>query len=366
MADVNVTGLSDSELRKSLKDLGQNVGPITKSTRNLWEKKLIKLLESSNENEEKKEKKTRRKSGRVTTAASNTTTSTRASTRTKTPSRSRNKKLAVFSSDDDEEDNSVDQLPTKSAQTSPIGFPSPEVSVLKDISPAAAKILKPVSVVSRKINISNDNQINGVSSMKGEGLTPRRKVLTNNNKSSDFSPRVQHPQRISEFSDDDFTELKSKRTNYSLLNGKGVSSRAANITLPKKTLSSTPTHILNRGSPSVTLEKSSINHDIRDEIDASLSQLRKSYTSKKPSPVFGKKKSFTNQQNESEEEDQEFEDEELDAEFASSFASFHAILKNKKILLYIFSAVVIALLAIGFYFYTEEKEGLLRITESNG
>jgi len=42
MANVNV--LSDADLRKKLKDLGVSAGPITKTTRSSWVKKLTKLL----------------------------------------------------------------------------------------------------------------------------------------------------------------------------------------------------------------------------------------------------------------------------------------------------------------------------------
>ena len=122
MATIDVHELTDSELRKKIKELGKDVGPITKTTRPIWEKRLIKLLAENNGTEVSEPKKERRKSaGRSTTV-----TASRSSSRSKTPPRTSNrgKKLAMFSSDEELEEASV-----RSVQTSPVGFPSPTVSL---------------------------------------------------------------------------------------------------------------------------------------------------------------------------------------------------------------------------------------------
>ncbi|XP_066919549.1 LEM protein 2-like [Clytia hemisphaerica] len=387
MATVNVAELSDSELRKKIKELGKEAGPITKTTRHIWEKRLLKYLAENDEVDAPVvAKKERRKSGGRAAAVSSltsTTSSSRSSSRTKTPTRN-SKKLAMFSSDEEPEEASL-----RSVQTSPIGFPSPNVVVAdKKLSEdlTSIKTVSPKKVNESNINVKRRASSRVVLDSKKSTSTAR---ATSSVAADDLIYQVPKPPKLSEFSDDDFTDLVSKRrskasshvviNSHTSTNGlhnddidfkqrENVLMKRTSVTVPS---SSTPSasplnsttrisNITRRNTPDRNKDTSSIDK----EIEATLSQVRKSFVSKKPSPLGTARIISNTKKVEPEEEEEETEDEEeLEVQFASTFLTFQNILKNKKTLISIISLIIL-IFAFGIYFYTAgDREMKLGITQ---
>ena len=402
-SSINVTELSDSELRKKIKELGKDAGPITKTTRPIWEKRLVKLLAEKDGVVQEEPKKDRRKSkSRATAAAAPVVpapkkTPTRATAKTKT--------LAMFSSDEEPE-----EAVLKSIQTSPIGFPSPTVLAEKVVVKKTAS--SPIKNGGKSQIIPGSPSVNS-----------RRKTL-NTSEYSDIRNRTAAPssitsnnidqklvssrtsKRISEFSDDDFSDsgLKSKvYTSSNMLSSTRIGSDETDF---KKTqddlLFKRPTTIPPNLDPRSTLTRASeINRysrrnsspvdkallnppkdvskskreSIENEIKATLDEVRKSYKAKKPSPLARSSRTLLHSNNKDEpkhkdeetEEDEDDEehlddDEEIDVKFAPIFLSLRRFLTNKMLFL---SVIIVLLSAIfaGLYYFGDKAEAKLEVAD---
>lgn len=333
-------------------------------------------------------KKERRKSvGRPATRTTNGRSKT-------TPARSstKNKKLAVFSSD---EEVAEDEATVKSVNTSPIGFPSPEVSI-RDVSTF------PIDSTTKKYTAASSTRR---LSSKVDAISRKSTTTYKTKKAPDLMTQAYQPSRkVSEFSDDDLGEpYKSKYTSsytssayssgYSTSNGLHhrpvVQTRkdADDFIFKKPSAvpsSTTPTthHFSSSPSPSrilspavrknsPLLNKTPFDEEkIRSKVDEGLHQLRKSFSSKKPSPLTNTRTVSNTKYNDTEEEsetDEELEDEEIDVEYGSRGDLWQMFVKNKTKLFIFFFALLFATAAIWAFLYnSDEMDRHLGIGQSNG
>lgn len=331
-----VDQLTDSELRKQLKSYGQDVGPITKTTRRLWEKKLEKFQLSGPP--DKKEEELKGKTTRRRSSISRQSTATRAASPSRRKSTAKSKKLAPFSSDEDEP-----QVPLstsrRSIQTSPIGFPEKQESIPTNKTP--------LSVLAEKNSVTSRRK-----------SSQRTYTLTDSSSNS-----YQSTTRSSEFSDDDFPESKLKQSKRQSLPSNGgheslitsVSRRRNSVdrlSMPRKYVSES----------GATPTRNSLNESkIRDEIDASLLQIRNTFSAKKPSPPsYRAVRHTSNEVNYEDQEDEE--DEELDAEFVHE--NYERFFNTKTLVIFILGCLM-ALLMIGLYL-NDDQDSLPAITHVSG
>jgi len=326
-------------------------------------------------------KKERRKS---TGRAAPTRTSNARSKATPSRTSAKSKKLAMFSSD---EEATEDEVTVKSMQTSPIGFPSPEVS-LRDISavPTNSFTKKQTAASSPLTKRRLSSRVDAIS-RKPTGMTSNKPDL--------ITQAYQPSRKIYEFSDDDFDEShKSTYSSliYSTMNGLhhrpiDQSRKDADDLLFKKPTSvpssTTPTthHFSSSPSPSRILSplvrrnsplldnKISFKEDeLRSKIDDSLHQMRRSFSSKKPSPIKNTQTNLNTKHNNADKEESE-SDEELDADIAYSSRNdlWQIFVKNKNnLLILLFSLLFITAAIFTFLYNSDDTEGLLEGGQPNG
>ena len=386
MAGVNVGDLTDSELRKKFKSLGQEVGPITKSTRGILEKKLKKLLstDAPDASVEAKEKG-QRKSIATSRSRRSSSVGRRASSARKSVTTTR---FAPFSSDEDEPSSSIESN-KKSVQTSPIGFidVEPLAQSKKVVTTRArrktldsAQVAQPAiltNLTRQKVNINVAHAPEFIISNNRKSFPIHTSLNNSNNanaKNKTFKSNHQ-----SEFSDDDFpldTHYKYNDNKYfptaktpdnkkSVLSAANTQDSSRYVSGTFKPMSTTPNashqHNTNqvltdrKGSPSRFSGIDSPN--VREEIDFSLHQIRKSFSAKKPSPTkdfnqFEIKRSNDGKVGEDEEEE---EDEELDVEFAPQnyFGKFFG---NKYTFITIGLVLLFFIFLGGLYFYNKVED----------
>ena len=411
MASINVAELSDNELRKKIKELGKDAGPITKTTRPIWERKLTKLMAEQNGVAQEEPKKERRKSkGRPPAAAPPAP-----SAQKKTPSRTtaKGKKLAMFSSDEEPEEATL-----RSVQTSPIGFPSPtvvadkiEVKNKKTSSPIqnGKNLIAPSPASSIKITTrrktmnkieSNDSDTNTatIESSFKSNISSRSRRNDDNQVLSSRSSK-----KLSEYSDDDFTDSGFKPkvyTNSNVLSSNNrlktaepeILSHQDDLLFKKPTalpsssssvyrLSTLTKTDLNSSSTkrsSSPIDKALLNppknktESIASEIEATLDEIRKSYKAKKPSPLIESSRTVSHtskieknfekyEETEEKDEDGDMEDEEIDVKFAPTFGFM-----SKKVLFCSVFVVLLIALFLGLYDVGEKTDAKLGITQSLG
>ena len=409
MASVNVAELSDSELRKKIKELGKDAGPITKTTRPIWEKKLVKLLAEKDGVVQEEPKKERRKSkGRGAAAVSPAPK--------KTPSRStaKGKKLAMFSSDEEPE-----QAILKSVQTSPIGFPSPTVitqrlEIKKTSSPvqngknyiAPSTTSSLITTRRKSSNIFNSNENRKTATVKSD-VTSTMTSKNYGQQQQVSSLRSSKTKKLSEFSDDDFTDsgFKPKVYTYShVLSSNRVPSDETDFRKPQEDLlfkrpgalpsssinmrSSTKTELISSSKRSASpIDKALLNplkdkkELIESQIQATLEKVRKSFKAKKPSPLIAgnlRTVSHTNKNDqdyddgddndnndEETEEEGHMEDEEIDVKFSPNFLSLWRFMSNKMLLLSLLLVLLIAIF-LGLYYVGDKTDAKLGIAHSLG
>jgi len=372
MADIDVFELSDSQLRKHLQSYGENIGPITKTTRKTLEKKLQKLLSSGVkqtivQEQEQPKKKT------VTASPGRRRSTGRATRKSVEPVKNN---FAPFSSDED--------VSSKiSVQTSPIGFPENNTKAVlasRSVRSSRRKTMPPKLLVQK--NDETDTRFNPKNIIASTDDPTERSYTAINNKStlltkksSDYSTSHSihyHNNKTdynnkSEFSDEDFPPVNN-RSSYKppvVINSLSYNTQSKHISTP-------PRVGFHNSSNNITMRSKSKNLDdsnIRDEIDKSLSQIRKVYSIKKPSPITSHIKQqrapLVPKQIESDEEDDEIE-EELEVEFVSSKISLRNFIENYINFSYLVIGILVFAFLVGIYFYKEPDVILTGITDKSG
>ncbi|XP_065669546.1 uncharacterized protein LOC100215426 isoform X2 [Hydra vulgaris] len=257
MAEINVTELSNAELRKKLTEFGKSVGPITKSTRVTLENKLKKLINESEQsisNSSNHKKKVVRKSN----------ISSRRSSLSR--SDSSNLKFAPFSSD--EEDEVLFKLKKSKNSEKLLDLEKPKL--VNKNEPIEAKVQIPSTYTSASPN--SQNIMSKSSQLIGT------KYISSNDYQSSCDLNRKNVALNAEYSDDEhFLEKlnEEKRQNIIRLSKKQIMSPSM-----ENNVFRTP------GSPVVVSRTSmnTIDKNIRGEVDACKAEVRNSFTSKKPSP----------------------------------------------------------------------------------
>lgn len=411
MASINVAELTDSELRKKIKELGKDAGPITKTTRPIWEKKLAKLLAEKNEVVQEEPKKERRKSkGRVAAAP---VVAPPAQKKTPTRSTAKGKKLAMFSSDEEPEEAIL-----RSVQTSPIGFPSPtvvakKIEIKKTSSPVqnGKSLIAPspassIKTTTRRRTINkiepNDSNTNTTSIQSSFESSISSRSRRNDDKQQVLSSRSS--KKLSEYSDDDFTDSGSgfkpkvyTHSNILSTNSRIKSAESETLRQQDDLLFKRPTALPSSSSVYTrsTLTKIDLNssskrsaspvdkallnppknktESIASEIEATLDEIRNSYKAKKPSPLTRSSRTVSHttkpeknyDNNEETEEENEMEDDMEDEEIDVKFAPTFGFMSKKVIFFSAFIVLLIALIA-GLYYVGEKTDVKLGITQSLG
>lgn len=280
--------LSDKDLREKLQSFGEKVGPVTVTTRKVLEKKLQKLLDTKND-------KVVSDTNEVHPSGNNTNSNAKKAVsnyRGKRASLGRrstlnNQKFAPFSSDDDEETNDCRKSTTKPKDAFVDPNDSPNIFIK---SPAAT-----VSTPPNKSTLNIPNSLTHRSKRRSFQTTSTPRPV-NENISMEKPKRGEMLSSYNnEFSDDDYISSTSTKkspmgmssvNNRSMpapnTNAKDINVSNGNKTLPVDVEKETHKFL----SPCIKTQKLPDNSsNMRDEIDASLIQIRKSFVTKKPSPT---------------------------------------------------------------------------------
>ena len=387
MAEINVADLSNAELRKKLTELGKSVGPITKSTRITLENKLKKLLSSkdsehSNSESADHKKKVGRKSN----------TSSRRSSLSR--SDSSKVKFGLFSSDEEDESlfdlkkfkssketldyEKTTSLNNKNESSKPKGLFTSADSDTSNVSPNIqseknSKAYIPElnnSSTSRKIlPPSPSTFISSSSTVTNKPELLRNSQTVSGQKSAEINSESNKNFKSlnGEYSDDDHIVEKlteAKHQNIIKLSNKEIKSS----TLPlESNIFRTPTSPvgLSRVNGKSVSKYADLDRKIREEVDASLAKVRKSFTLKKPSPPTSshrlKLSSSNNYSTNIKVEKKPFEEqEENEAEFVAkkfSIIKFLKTLFSWKRLKWIVCLLLFGLntFLFGFYYYDGEN-----------
>ena len=325
MAAVNVRQLSDSDLRERLKSFGQNVGPITNTTRIILEKKLSKFLDSnvinnaSVKEDAVKKKHVAKKRLPPTGGGRKSTT----------------RKFAPLSSDE-EEDSHRNENYRKTVNRPKNDFVDPNDTNIS-IIPLAANSIGQIPHNARNRLASSQGSISASSSVS----TPL--VLSKNEFSDDdFYPANEAPNTHPNADRDVPVQNSSGRRNSRITNH--ISDPNVRSYLNTPAVRGRYTKFTTTSPPNSSSTTTNISN-MRDEIDASLIQIRKSYTTKKPSPT-------SRSQDESEKED-----EEIDAEFVSEKIAYIQMFKGS-ITGFKITVLIIVLLLVGLYLYNGADNGI--------
>ena len=375
----DVQQYSDSELRERLRSYGENVGPVTDSTRNVLRKKLAKLMDSQAQNlerEKETEKSTNRRRSTPSRTTSSKTSSSRRSVGTRAkPDRASARRFAPFSSDEES-----DVAPAPNQQD--------ERQIQRKSRPVTRKGLpanfRNSTVIEEEANQSKANEnLNLVSNIESQysnaELTSRSTwssmcdVDDKKTNENAYQRRKSSGLFRSDFSDDDITGrsivYQSKvgqssisnsfsNINGSLRLGENVQNINTRRNKPESNTLETGGRIIDKRK---SIDASFVNSDIKNKINVTLNEVRQSFLSKKPieSPV---KRNYLDAKDiNSSGSDYEY-DEELEADFVPSSVWLRNInIKDLFKKLVIFLGIILLIVAI-FFAFRDTDESLPAIT----
>ena len=377
----DVQQYSDSELRERLRSYGENVGPVTDTTRNVLKKKLAKLMDSRAQNLETKketEKSTNRRRSTPSRTTSSKTSSSRRSVGTRaTPDRASAKRFAPFSSD---EESDIAPAPVNQQD---------ERQIQQKSRPVTRKSL-PANLINSTVIQEQSNQsklsqdLNFVSNTESRysnaefssrsTWSSMRDVDDKNTNENAYQRRKSSGPFRSDFSDDDITGRSSVYQNKGGQSSRYSSFSNVNGSLrPRENLQNINTrrnkfesNTLETGDRIIdkrkSIDASFVNSDIKDKINVTLSEVRQSFLSKKPTESPVKRNYFDAKDINSSKSDYEY-DEELEADFAPSNVWLQNInIKDFLKKLVIFLGIIVLLIVAIFFAFRDTEENLPAIT----
>ena len=376
----DVQQYSDSELRERLRSYGENVGPVTDSTRNVLRKKLAKLMDSQAQNlerEKETEKSTNRRRSTPSRTTSSKTSSSRRSVGTRAkPDRASARRFAPFSSDEES-----DVAPAPNQQD--------ERQIQRKSRPVTRKSLpanfRNSTVIEEEANQSKANEnLNLVSNIESQysnaELTSRSTwssmcdVDDKKTNENAYQRRKSSGLFRSDFSDDDITGrsivYQSKvgqssisnsfsNINGSLRLGENVQNINTRRNKPESNTLETGGRIIDKRK---SIDASFVNSDIKNKINVTLNEVRQSFLSKKPTESPVKRNYLDAKDINSSGSDYEY-DEELEADFVPSSVWLRNInIKDLFKKLVIFLGIILLLIVAIFFAFRDTDESLPAIT----
>lgn len=377
----DVQQYSDSELRERLRSYGEFVGPVTETTRNVLRKKLAKLMDSQGQNLDAK-RETERNTNRRRSTPSRTTSKTPSSRRSvgkqATPDRTSAKRFAPFSSDEESDitpapkQQDERQIQQKSRPVTRKSVPANfrNSSVIQE----EANQSKPSQNLNLVSNIESQYSDAQLASSSRSTWSSMHDVDDKNANENAYQRRKSSGLFRSDFSDDDIT---GRSVAYQSKGGQSsISNLFSNINgslRPRENLqnintrrSKSESNTLETGDRIIdkkkSIDASFVNSDIKNKINLTLSEVRQSFLSKKPTESPVKRSYFDAKDINSSGSEYEY-DEELEANFMQSNAWLRNInIKDLLKKLVIFLGIIVLLILAIFFAFRDTEENLPAIT----